>query len=140
MTTITQGATLNNVDSKDYQPNTIELTNAGDGTNEIIWDARTFRATGVQFNASGGSGTKTLKFFGSLEDVAEGSATFTDVTVLLTETQTVAGVTSIVAGPTADTIVQFGRHWGIFRWIKPQVVIASASADANVDLFPYIGY
>ena len=130
MTFIPASSVLNNVDSKDDQPATIELTNAGDGTTTIVWDARTFRAGGLQFVTSGGSGTATLTIEGSMEDVASGSADFDDVTSLLTGT----------ASYTASTMLQWGDQWAIFRWLQIKVVIAGASADKNVDVFPYRGY
>jgi len=107
----------------------VEVTNGTDGTYNYYVDMDGYRKAGFQFELSGGSGTVTVKLYGTLQDdgTVDSSCTYQDIT------NDVFGVASITAD---DIWVDDAGKLGLFKYLKIEVVASTGgSNDADWTVF-----
>lgn len=98
-----------------------DVTNGTDGTYNYYVSMDTFKGSGFQLILDGGSGTVTVKVFGSLETgVAPASATYEDVT------NDVFGSATFTA---SALLLDEAGKLSVCKWVKIEVVAATSAAD-----------
>ena len=129
MTFIPSQTTLNNVDGKDIEVVNYSVTGLGAGTVPQYVDVRTFREFSFEY-AESGTGTTTLKVYASNDDVAQGSATYVDISATLFSAASFTGAT---------TIFEMSKIRMLARWLKFEMV-TDTGADNVVDLVVRAGW
>ena len=120
------------IDTQWENPILADVTNAADGTYSYYVDMDGYRNLAVQYlDVSGGSGTATLKIYGSLTgDVDITSADYIDMTIATTGS----------ASYTSDALLLLDTNLPL-KYVKVEVVASTGGADdADWALFAYKQY
>ena len=129
MTFVPSQTTLNNVDAKDIEAVNYSVTSLSAGTVYQYIDMRTFREMSFEYLESG-TGTTTLTFEVSNDDVAQASASYVDKTATYFSAATFTGAT---------LVHELSSKRILARWARLKMV-TDTGADNAVDLTVRIGW
>ena len=129
MTFIPSQTTLNNVDGKDIEAVNYSVTSLGAGTVYQYIDMRTFREMSFEYLESG-SGTTTLTFEVSNDDVAQASASYVDKTATYFSGASFTGATEIH---------ELSSKRIMSRWVR-FTMVTDTGTDNAVDLTVRAGW